>query len=199
MASDASPTTTAATRCRSRRGRVSTVLAVAVGVVATSVALAVSARPGSAAAERAAAPHGIIHTDAPVQSFTRNFNPFSPTSLAVGMYEPLMIANPVTNKIVPWLATSYDWSKSLRVLTFALRPGVEWSDGKAFTAADVAFTFNMLHGHPALGGAQVWNDGLKTVKAIGRSKVQFTFAKPFTPAIYAIFNVPIVPKHGWSG
>ena len=35
---------------------------------------------------------------------------------------------------------SYAWSNGGKTLTITTRSGVKWSDGKPFTAADVAFT-----------------------------------------------------------
>src|SRR5436305_4042679 len=41
------------------------------------------------------------------------------------------------DSIVPDLATSWSWSEDGTELTFPLRQGVKWHDGKPFTAADV--------------------------------------------------------------
>lgn len=147
-----------------------------------------------------AAPRGIVHTAEPQQSFARNFNPFIGTSRSAAqmMYEPLMIFSPTTNKIIPWLGTSYVWSNGSKVLTIAVRRGVKWSDGKPLTPNDVAFTFNLLKGHPALTGSLVWQEGLVSVTPISGSRIRFTFEKPFTPALYAVIKVPIVPRHVWA-
>jgi len=51
--------------------------------------------------------------------------------------------------IVPDLATSWTWSESGTELTFALRQGVKWHDGKPFTAKDVECTWNLLMGKSA--------------------------------------------------
>ena len=48
--------------------------------------------------------------------------------------------------IVPDLATSWSWSADQKALTFKLREGVKWHDGKPFTSADVKCTWEMLSG-----------------------------------------------------
>jgi peptide/nickel transport system substrate-binding protein len=46
--------------------------------------------------------------------------------------------------IVPDLATGWAWNEEGTELTFPLRQGVKWHDGKPFTAADVKCTFDLL-------------------------------------------------------
>src|SRR5215510_13453612 len=46
--------------------------------------------------------------------------------------------------IVPELATSWAWSEDGIELTFQLRDGVKWHDGKPFTAEDVKCTFDLM-------------------------------------------------------
>ena len=48
--------------------------------------------------------------------------------------------------IIPDLATSWAWSEDGKELTFKLRQGVKWHDGKPFTAADVKCTWDLLLG-----------------------------------------------------
>ena len=48
--------------------------------------------------------------------------------------------------IVPDLATSWSWSEDGTDLTFPLRQGVTWHDGKPFTAKDVVCTWDLLTG-----------------------------------------------------
>ena len=48
--------------------------------------------------------------------------------------------------IVPDLAESWVWGEDGKELTFKLRHGVKWHDGKPFTAADVNCTWDLLQG-----------------------------------------------------
>lgn len=139
-------------------------------------------------------------------TWVRNFNPFSgdfrfPT--INGMYEPMMIYNTIKGEIVPWLATGYKWSSDNLKLTLTLRSDVKWSDGTAFSAKDVAFTFNMFKSTSGLqgrGGQAMFGDTayVSDVKATDDTTVEFTFNKVFTPGLYDIISQVIVPEHIWK-
>jgi peptide/nickel transport system substrate-binding protein len=51
--------------------------------------------------------------------------------------------------VIPELATSWQWDATRTKLTFKLREGVTWHDGKPFTAKDVQCTFHRLNGKEA--------------------------------------------------
>jgi peptide/nickel transport system substrate-binding protein len=48
--------------------------------------------------------------------------------------------------IEPDLATKWSWNADMTALTFQLRHGVSWHDGKPFTAADVKCTWDLILG-----------------------------------------------------
>ena len=50
---------------------------------------------------------------------------------------------------MPDLATDWAWDEDGTRLTFHLRQGVKWHDGKPFTAADVKCTWDLLQGKTA--------------------------------------------------
>src|SRR5919109_1641030 len=54
------------------------------------------------------------------------------------------VAQNSLQSIVPDLATKWQWSEDGKELTFPLRQGVKWHDGKPFTAADVKCTWDLL-------------------------------------------------------
>jgi peptide/nickel transport system substrate-binding protein len=133
--------------------------------------------------------------------WTCGFNPLNTTDalLAVGfIYEPLVFVNPLQNgKTTPMLATSWAWGAGNKTLTFQIRQGVKWSDGTPMTAADVAYTFNLIKKYPALDLTGAWSV-LSSVTASGNT-VTMDFSTVAVPYFYYIADqTPIVPEHIWS-
>src|SRR5208282_2590306 len=64
------------------------------------------------------------------------------------LFEGLTTADPFTLKVIPNLAKSWVVSPDGLQWTFHLRNDVKWSDGIAFSADDVVFTFNDLIYNP---------------------------------------------------
>jgi len=129
------------------------------------------------------------------------FNPFVPASLPYSFgvtYESLYFVNALQSaKATPWLASSYAWSNANKTLSFTVRPGIKWSDGQPFSAADVLYTFNLLKKNPALDLNAVWSV-LSSVSSTG-NQVTFNFKSAAVPYFYYIADqVPIVPQHIWS-
>ena len=126
-----------------------------------------------------------------------NYNPFAPQqTVRSWLFEPLMQQNSLNCGITPWLATKYAWDGPAK-LVFTIRQGVKWSDGSAFTAADVAFTFNLTKKYPAIDTAGVWNDTFgapaKSVTADG-DKVVFQFTGPAASKFSYIIGQKIVSR-----
>ena len=170
-------------------------------LVCTSIAalttLGVSACQGHANDTTSTAGTLTIQGDAGDPTLTENFNPFSTTQLEGTrlIYEPLEIASSVDGSFTPYLATGHSFTNS-KTLVFTLRSGVKWSDGQAFSAKDVLFTFNLLKKNSALDTTGVWSQ-LAGVSASG-NKVTMTFKQPSVPFAQVVAGVPIVPEHIWS-
>ena len=129
------------------------------------------------------------------------FNPFVPSSLPYSFgltYESLDFVNALQSaKVTPWLASAFAWSDNNTKLTFTIRSGVKWSDGTPLSAADVAYTFNLLKKNPALDLNAVWSV-LSGVNSSGNTVV-LKFKSAAVPYFYYVADqVPIVPQHIWS-
>jgi peptide/nickel transport system substrate-binding protein len=134
-------------------------------------------------------------------TWTCGFNPFnaSVSFLSFGTeYEELTYVDGLkSGKTTPWLAKSYAWGNGNKTLTFTIRDGVKWSDGKPFSASDVVYTFQLLKKNPALDLNADWSV-LKSVTQNG-NKVVFDFKTPAVPYFYYIADqTPIVAKHIWT-
>ena len=101
-------------------------------------------------------------------------------------------------RIVGDLAESWEISKDGLVITFHLRKGVRWHDGRPFTAADVLYTYQVTV-DPKTPTAYA-GDFLKVKKAEVLDDWTFraTYDKPFAPALMS-WSVGILPKHLLAG
>jgi len=105
------------------------------------------------------------------------------------------------NTIVPDLATGWSWSEDGREVTFRLREGVRWHDGKAFTAADVRCTWDMILGKSSnrfrVNPRRSWYWNLDRVTTNGEREVTFHLKQP-QPAFLALVASgysPVYPCH----
>src|SRR5215813_630939 len=103
----------------------------------------------------------------------------------LGMYEQDEPQNSMQS-IVPDLATRWLWSEDGTQLTFRLRDGVTWHDGKPFTARDVQCTWDMLLGKSnatlRTNPRKSWYRNLEEVATNGDYEVTFHLKRP-QPAI----------------
>ncbi|HYU12997.1 MAG TPA: ABC transporter substrate-binding protein [Stellaceae bacterium] len=103
--------------------------------------------------------------------------------------------------IVPDLATGWSWSDEGTELTFPLREGVTWHDGKPFTARDVACTFDLLTEKSSeklrVNPRKSWYRNVERVSTNGDYAVTFHLKRPqpaFLTALASGFS-PIYPCH----
>ena len=128
-----------------------------------------------------------------------NWNPLSPT-VAPGtgglVYEFLFTYNPIKNKLTPHLAKSGEWTSDNEYL-LNIRKGIEWTDGEAFNAEDVAFTYNLAKEN-SLSYSPVW-EWMESVEVIDDYTVKFVFSEPhYSEWNYELYNRMMIPEHIWS-
>lgn len=104
--------------------------------------------------------------------------------------------------VVPNIAKAWAWNDAYTELTITLREGHKWSDGAAFTAADVEFWMNDIILNPDVyektPGRWLFAGEPVKVEALDDLTVKFTLPVP-TPGLLNRFAVdygqPFQPKH----
>lgn len=183
--------------------RTKRVMALALGMaVAASITLA-GCSSGDSGGSGTTAKSPALTVGMPNGPQTNNSNPFVGTSSANSLgyknliYEPLAQVNLVnpSSKPTPWLATSWTWNASYTEIDFTIRAGVKWSDGKALSNKDVAYTLNLMKGNQALNGNAI---PFGTITAEGTDQVKVTFTQPQFTTQSQVLGTSIVPEHIWS-
>ncbi len=142
-------------------------------------------------------PGGIsIHEEA---TFSTNV-PIMPVFNNLVLYDQHKPQNSM-DTIVPDLATSWAWSADKTQLTFKLRDGVKWHDGKSFTSQDVKCTWDMLMGKSQAkfrkNPRKDWYQNLTEVTVNGDHEVTFHLKRP-QPSLLAMLASgysPVYPCH----
>src|SRR5882757_8473072 len=111
------------------------------------------------------------------------------------------VAQNSMRSIVPDLATSWSSNEEGTELTFPLRQGVRWHDGKPFTARDVKCTWDVLSGKASeklrLNPRKSWYSNLEEVTTNGDYEVTFRLKRPQGAflALLASGWSPVYPCH----
>jgi peptide/nickel transport system substrate-binding protein len=172
----------------------------AAGIAACSSSSSTSSGATGGSTSGASQP-ALVMESSPENSITQDFNPFATTAPIYGMgadgliYEPLIqfnVAKPP--QYYPYLATGYTWGAGGKSITFTIRTGVKWSDGQAFTPADVVFTYNLLKAN-----AKINLNGLPITGATASgNSVTVTFSASQYTNLQNVAGVAILPQHVWS-
>ncbi len=132
----------------------------------------------------------------------------SSTGLHQMIYEYFFYQNLQTGEYIPWLAESYEYNDDFTAVTVKLRDGVTWSDGEAFNADDVVFTYNLLRDNPGMTWASEANKWVASVEKVDDLTVRFNLKKANPrfhlnreafPAVGIWGGITILPQHIWEG
>ncbi|MDF3002061.1 MAG: extracellular solute-binding protein family 5 [Bacillota bacterium] len=88
------------------------------------------------------------------------------------------LVNYVDGKVVPSLAESWSFSEDGKALTFVLKQGVTFHDGKPFNAEAVKAVFEFAHLNPNFGGIKAVAN-LERVDAVDAYTVTFHYPTPY--------------------
>src|SRR6267378_6572373 len=125
--------------------------AVAACRVALGAALALILMSGAAEAQKSGGILRIPNLDSPASMSILEEATVVSEGPMMGVFNNLVlydqhVAQNSLQSIVPDLATDWSWDEDRTRLTFQLRRGVTWHDGKPFTAKDVRCTWDLLTG-----------------------------------------------------
>jgi peptide/nickel transport system substrate-binding protein len=141
---------------------------------------------------------------------TENLNPLSASFRAERAIVRLVydsLGRTRDGTVRPWMASSWTWREGDgNALSVDLREGAEWHDGRAITASDVAFTFELL-ADTALGSldrpvpSPRYRGRASLVDEVtARSPRELTLEFGDVDEAVAVraLSVPILPEHVWE-
>jgi len=171
--------------------------------LAAAVMLALS---GAALAQKSGGVLRVYHRDSPGGMSIYEEGTISIVAPIMGVFNNLVVFDPDQKQnslddIVPDLAESWSLSDGGTALTFKLRQGVKWHDGKPFTAADVKCTWDLLQGKAddklRLNARETWWINLDHVTADSDYQATFHLKRP-QPSFIALLASgfsPVYPCH----
>src|SRR5712692_5052085 len=148
----------------------------------------------------------IGHFDSPASMSMLEESTLATNRPVMGVFNNLVIFKQdvpqnTLKSIVPDLATSWAWNEEGTELTFPLRRGVKWHDGKLFNSADVKCTFDLLQGKGSqklrINPRKSWYSNLASVTTNGDHEVTLHLTRP-QPSLLALLATgwsPIYPCH----
>ena len=173
---------------------------------AAGAAFLVLAGAGAALAQKPGGVLRVQHWDSPASMSIHEEATYSVVVPIMGVLNNLVmfkqdVPQNTLQSIVPDLAESWSWSEDGNELTFKLRQGVKWHDGKPFTAKDVKCTWDLLQGtgEQKLRGnpRKAWYRNLDQVTADNDYQATFRLKRP-QPAFIALLASgfsPVYPCH----
>ncbi len=170
----------------------------------------VAATMGGAAAFAQAPKSGgvlrIYQRDNPASASIHEEATYSTNIPFMGLFNNLVmfrqdVAQNDVSSIVGDLATSWSWSTDNLTLTFKLRDGVKWHDGKPFSAADVKCTFDMVREKATekfrKNPRKLWYQNVADITTNGPNEVSFRLERP-QPSLLSMLASgysPVYPCH----
>jgi peptide/nickel transport system substrate-binding protein len=152
--------------------------------------------PAPAPAERGPQQGGYLKLPSPEPRF---LNPVLETRLEKAnmlIFEGLVGLN-TRLEPEPRLAASWEQSPDGKVITFRLRKGVQWHDGKPFTADDVAFTYGAIQSSSVPTLWRAYMSAVETLETPDPHTVVVKYRYPYAPAL-STWTVGILPRHAYG-
>jgi peptide/nickel transport system substrate-binding protein len=175
-------------------------------LAASALVLAFSGTVAPAAAQKSGGTLKFYHRDNPPSPSIHEEATVSAVNPFMSVFNNLVLFDQSKPQesletIIPDLAESWNWSADKKQITFRLRQGVKWHDGKPFTSKDVGCTWDLLLGKAKeplrLNPRQIWWHNIETIKADDDFSVTFALKEP-QPSFLALLAsgyTPVYPCH----
>src|SRR5258708_1351400 len=141
-----------------------------------------------AAAQKRGGTLRLYHNDNPPSTSLLEESTIASVTPFAAVFNNLVVFDPSKpheslDTVIPDLAESWSWDSTNTRLTFKLRQGVKWHDGKPFTASDVQCTWRMLIGKGDVADfhrnpRRVWYSKLQDVSVNGDYEATFELSEP---------------------
>ena len=162
--------------------------------------------PGAALAQQSGGVLRFFHRDSPASMSIHEEATISTVGPMMGVFNNLVLFNQHEKQnrpelIEPELAESWSWNEDHTRLSFKLRHGVKWHDGKPFTSADVKCTWDLLAGRAKdklrLNPRKAWYRNLDDVVTEGDDAVSFVLKRPQPAFLFLLAGgmSPVYPCH----
>lgn len=186
--------------------RPAALLATALGLATLAGAIAAYIPPAAAQEPKRGGILRLYQRDNPPSASIHEGATFSVNIPFMGVYNNLVTYDTTKDKdsldtLIPELATSWSWSADRKELTFKLREGVKWHDGRPFTAADVKCTIELVQGKREdklrTNPRRLWYNNVVDVVPKGDHEVTFKLEQP-QPSLLAMLGSgysPMYPCH----
>src|SRR5215831_17062617 len=176
--------------------------------ILASTALAIALIAGPAQAQKSGGVLKVFFFDSPATMSIHEESTIAGQGPMMGVFNNLVMYDQSVpqsglKSVVPDLATEWAWDSAGTNLTFKLRQGVKWHDGKPFSARDVKCTWDLLQGKSngsdslRVNPRKAWYHNLDEV--VVDSDFQVTFKlKHKQPAFIALLASgfsPVYPCH----
>src|SRR4051812_37195043 len=178
----------------------------AVLLASALILLGLVATPRVAAAQKAGGTLKVYFFDSPASMSIHEEATIAGQGPMMGVFNNLVmydqgVPQSGLKSIVPDLASEWSWDAANTGLTFKLRSGVKWHDGKPFSAKDVKCTWDLLLGKSTdklrVNPRKAWYSNLDEVVVKSDDEVIFRLKRP-QPAFIGLLASgfsPVYPCH----
>ena len=148
----------------------------------------------------------VYHRDSPASMSIYEETTLSTSMPMMGVFNNLVLFDPAQTQnrldnIIPDLAENWSLSEDGKTITFKLRSGAKWHDGKPFTADDVKCSWELLLGTGKeklrINARETWWANLAGVTADNERQATFHLKRP-QPSFLALLGSglsPVYPCH----